>query len=254
MKSAFRFGKILFSSPTEAIDRVQIKLAAREGRPENVEQPPRSDWSNWLSVTREWAAAEFKEEFEQIWMRLIEESGNEGRLGQGHDADRALAEATWVLARNLRPRYVVETGVGRGILSHIILAAMESGSRGELHSIDLPPLQEPWYSQSCSAVPEGLRARWRYLRGSSRRFLPQVVAELPHIDLFIHDSLHTRANMWSEFESVWPHIISGGFVIADDADGNDAFATFFDQAPNVEDWIVVQHSHKSGMFGLAAKE
>ena len=36
------------------------------------------------------------------------------------------------------------------------------------------------------------------------------------IGLFFHDSLHTREHMLFEFETAWPHLAGGGYLVADD--------------------------------------
>jgi hypothetical protein len=44
----------------------------------------------------------------------------------------------YVIARLLRPRVIIESGVSSGISSAHILAALRKNGRGKLHSIDLP--------------------------------------------------------------------------------------------------------------------
>src|SRR6266849_2616743 len=55
---------------------------------------------------------------------------------------------------------------------------------------------------------------------------PQLARELPSLDLFTHDSLHTYEHMKFEFEQAFPFLRPGGILIADDALWNDAFWDF----------------------------
>ena len=68
---------------------------------------------------------------------------------------------------------------------------MEHNGYGTLWSIDLPDLRLAWQGGLSLAVPAELRTRWTYVRGSSRRLLPAVLADLGQIQLFLHDGLHT---------------------------------------------------------------
>ena len=67
------------------------------------------------------------EGFDAAWDHIAETlSAKRLRMGRGahggwDDADRELARSIWCLVRHLRPTNVVETGVGRGVTSSLIL-------------------------------------------------------------------------------------------------------------------------------------
>jgi hypothetical protein len=150
-----------------------------------------------------------------------------GAYGGWDDADPALARTAWCLVRHLRPERVVETGVGRGLTSRTVLAALERNDTGRLWSIDLPPAFTPRLQrQTAAAVPPELRARWTYVEGASRRRLPRLTTELGRIDLFIHDSMHTTRNVLFELEMVWTALRPGGAMLVDDVNLNRAFELF----------------------------
>lgn len=173
--------------------------------------------------------------FSEVW------SGIEARLpfATPNDGSPDLAETIWIVARHLRPTYVVETGVAQGISTAVCLSALEAnGNGGRLWSIDLPPLRRKWHGTVAGAVPEELRMRWTYMRGSSRRLLPALTATLPSIDLFVHDGMHTYNNMMREFRNAWPAVArGGGCVVADDVYGNPAFLEF--AASTTDHWRVI---------------
>ncbi len=142
------------------------------------------------------------------------------------------------LVRSLRPRTIVETGTASGLSTTFLLAALERNADGRLISIDLPfqagaggellpivagtsiarddsspvpPGKEPgWF------VPAELRARWDLRLGDARELLPAALEEVGEIDLFFHDSLHTREHMLFEFETAWEHLAPGGILVSDD--------------------------------------
>jgi predicted O-methyltransferase YrrM len=165
-----------------------------------------------------------------------------------HDGGTSLAEMLWVLVRHGRPAVVVETGVARGISSAFVLDAMQRNGHGRLWSIDLPPITADWGRQTGIAVAPGVRDRWTYVRGSSRRKLRTVLARCGPVDLFVHDGLHTAENMLFEMRAVWPSLRPGGFLVADDVDHNDAVLTF--AAETGVDPVLVREPVKHNVVGV----
>ena len=66
-------------------------------------------------------------------------------------------------------------------------------------------------------MPDWLRGRWKFHLGDARQILPPLARELPPLDLFTHDSLHTYEHMKFEFEQAFPLLRPGGILVADDA-------------------------------------
>jgi hypothetical protein len=171
--------------------------------------------------------------------------------GHRHDGGNTLAQTLWILIRHLKPAKVVETGVARGISSAFQLGAMEKNGIGQLWSIDLPPVQPGWQVETGSAIPDRLRSRWTYIRASSRRALPPLLAELAAIDMFVHDGLHTAETMTFEFHHVWPYLVNDGVLLSDDADASPAFVEFF-QRTALEP-LVMTEPDKGSVVGLLKK-
>jgi hypothetical protein len=124
---------------------------------------------------------------------------------------------------------IVETGVAEGqSTAHILQALLDNGG-GILHSIDLPnqfyltdqrefhaEFNLPGSEPGC-LVPAELRKFWELSIGPSQKLLPFVLKKLGMIDVFFHDSEHTSAVMDFEFETAWPYIRTGGYLVTDDA-------------------------------------
>jgi predicted O-methyltransferase YrrM len=183
----------------------------------------------------------------EVWHAVMQEllhrglAVGRGAFGGWDDGDIRIGRLAWCLARHLRPCRVIETGVGRGLVSRLLLEAMARNGMGELWSIDLPPLLErDLAQQTAAAVPERLHPRWTLLRGSSRRLLPSLVRDLGTIDMFVHDSMHTTRNLRLELDQIWPALRLGGVALIDDIEKNSATADFLMRHPEAE--AVISHS------------
>jgi hypothetical protein len=147
----------------------------------------------------------------------------------------------YALVRALRPGSVVETGGTPGKSTAFMLRAMERNAHGRLVTVDLPPPgagapgriargryheELPEGTGSNWVVPNELRSRHTLVLGDARQKLPEVFAGLGHVDLFLHDSDHSRGHMTWEFESAWKALAPGGLLVSDDILANTAFGDF----------------------------
>jgi hypothetical protein len=120
----------------------------------------------------------------------------------------------YLLVRAARPRVIVETGVLYGASSAHILGALAANREGELYSIDLRhDANEP---ESGFLVPDGFQDRWHLIIGDARRELPILLEQVPAIDCFHHDSLHTFQHMTFEYRTALPHLRPGGVLSSHD--------------------------------------
>ena len=189
-------------------------------------------------------------ETEESTRRLLAEIRHEDTFTPHWAADSVLARLCYMACRLTEPETVVETGVAYGVSSAFILRALEENGRGALYSVDLPPLRRDYSRYWGIAVPGDLRSRWRLHRGTSASVLPRLLEKTGTIDLFVHDSLHTRRNMRHEFDAVWPHLRSGGLLLADDVERNHAFGELRQKDPAL--WRVVEDREVSPFHGRAA--
>ena len=137
------------------------------------------------------------------------------------------------LARALKPEYVIETGIAAGVSTSFFGAALIENGRGKLFSIELPPGDASgraladgslysWRQHGVGwAIPEeirsSLRDRHRMILRDVRLALPELLRELPCVDLFFHDDLHTPDHMFWEYEAVWAKLSARGVLVSDDA-------------------------------------
>jgi hypothetical protein len=206
-------------------------------------------------------------EFWGLWQEVVAELEAKGihpgpeSFGSWNDGDAGLVRAIWCLTRHLQPRNVVETGVAHGVTSRFILEALERNGRGFLSSIDLPPLEKMWQKQVGAAVGDRFRDRWSYLKGSSRRRLPELLSRLGEIDLFVHDSLHSERNVRFELDRAWAALRPGGALVVDDVDANWGFQSFTKTFSGYQSLIGeaeplrldLRRFNQKGLFGIILK-
>jgi predicted O-methyltransferase YrrM len=199
------------------------------------------------------------ESFSRVWEAAVRDLSAAGlrtglaSYGGWNDGDPAQAEALWCIVAHMRPTTVVETGVAHGLSSRVILEGLRRNGTGQLWSVDLPAVDSALHHEIGIAVPEEVRSRWTYVPGTSRERLPSVVQRAGHVDLFVHDSLHTARNTCFELDTVWPALRPGGVAIVDDVDHSLGFRTFIDRSAP-ETWTAARHAVGNGIWAIAVKK
>ena len=219
----------------------------------------------WLRC--EWPCAE-QHAFHGLWPRTVDSVRSAGidvgpaSFAGFNDGDTALVRAIWCITRHLHPKQVVETGVAHGFTSRFILEALERNGSGQLSSIDRPPLDPATRRRVGIAVSCELRHRWDLIARSSQRCLPGLLRRLGSIDLFIHDSLHTKRNVCFELSHAWAALRPGGILVVDDVDTNAGFGSFIRKISGFQALVCEaepvrpdeRRFNGKGLFGLILKE
>jgi Methyltransferase domain len=207
-------------------------------------------------------------EFWDLWPEVIGELEQKGiqagpeSFQSWNDGDAGFVRTIWCLVRHLAPTKIIETGVAHGVTSRFVLEALERNGDGHLWSIDLPPIERPWKEQVGIAVGHHYSDRWSYIEGSSRLRLPKLLSRLNHIDLFIHDSLHSERNVRFELDRAWTGLRPGGAIVVDDVDANWGFHSFTHTFPGHQSMICeaeplrpdLRRFNKKGLFGIILKD
>jgi len=133
------------------------------------------------------------------------------------DAFQFYALPLYVLARLTFPGLVVETGTQNGASAQGILCALKRNAHGRLISIDAGnDSSDGTHAFTLDGIPgkhipDHLRDRWELIIGFTQNKLePAIDGEF--VDLFFHDSDHSRAVVEYEFETVARHARSGSIV------------------------------------------
>jgi hypothetical protein len=249
--------------------KLQEKYADRNQRP----LPPcgcksDDDWEQRLHryLNVEWPC-KVTSEFWIVWAKVIAELEAAGiQAGPAsfkawNDGDAGFSRTIWCLVRHLRPDHVIETGVAHGLSSRLILEALESNGSGHLWSIDLPPMERAWQEQVGVAVGNRFADRWSYMKGSSRRLLPDLLSRLGKVDLFIHDSLHSTRNVRFELDQAYAAIRPGGAIVVDDVDVNYGYRSFTESFSGFQSIVCEaeplrpdpRRFNQKGLFGVILK-
>ena len=190
------------------------------------------------------------------------------------------------IVKSNMPTNIIETGVATGYSSSLILMALNENNHGLLTSIDYPNYQStlkkvvrdlnckgfsstlltyyglksmvgyilkpnnyhiPNGEKSGWVIPIDLKGRWDLHIGLSEKHLPEAINRIGVIDIFFHDSDHSKRNMLSEFETIWPHLKDNGIIISDDVNLNNAFEEFCNNN------VIKKAAIYNGSFGVIIK-
>ncbi len=176
--------------------------------------------------------------------------------------------------RKTTPKIIIETGCFYGNSSVAILSALYKNKYGSLYTIDLPAYKEiggyydsnpylrenerteylPDGKEPGFIIPEFLKNRWKLLIGKSSERLPELLNEIKFIDVFLHDSLHSYANMIFEFELAYKYLNKGSFIFSDNIDWNRAFYEFGKDKNYFTYLAYYEHWKLKHNFGAIKKE
>lgn len=182
-------------------------------------------FSDVLEYIKEFESDDY---FQNELKQKITKAKAEGFTGGNIYSDES--KVVYAIVRYLKPKLFVETGVGPGRSSLVILRAMDKNGCGHLYSIDLPGYDKIYYPSlgkgSDTHVPEGwnvgwmvpdtLCSRWKLILGDSKKELPVLLKSLGQVDIFMHDSLHVWEHMMFEYKTAWPYIKNKGFLFSHD--------------------------------------
>lgn len=121
-------------------------------------------------------------------------------------------KSMYAIVRLLRPKLAVETGVGPGSSTTVILSAMRNG---HLHSIDLGVKygsEEETYPVGF-IIPSRLKKKWTLHTGNSAHLLVPLLEKLGTIQLFYHDSTHEEKHVTFELTNAWEHMDRGVILV-----------------------------------------
>ncbi|GAW51799.1 MULTISPECIES: class I SAM-dependent methyltransferase [unclassified Nocardioides] len=139
------------------------------------------------------------------------------RRGLADDEVRLGKRLGWyALVRAMRPSHVVETGTDKGLGSVVLAAALLRNGSGRLTTVDVNSASGYLITGRYAAVTDRVV-------GDSLAVLAELVAP---VDLFLHDSLHTREHEYAEFEAVEERLARGAVVLSDNSHVTDALPSW----------------------------
>ena len=119
----------------------------------------------------------------------------------------------YALVRARQPQHVVETGTDKGLGTVVLAAAVARNGVGRVTTIDV--------NTSAGSLLAGNTLVNRIVGDSLT-----VLGGLSGVDMFIHDSLHTREHEIGEFDAVAPHLTDSALILSDNAHVTDALPSW----------------------------
>ena len=110
----------------------------------------------------------------------------------------------YAVVRALKPVHVVETGTDKGLGAMVLAAALDKNGDGRVTTIDVNP-------------GSGSLISGQYSHYIDRYHLDSIEAlkNVDSVDLFIHDSLHTRDHEMAEYLTVCTRLTRSAIVLTD---------------------------------------
>jgi len=135
-------------------------------------------------------------------------------------AGPTLGSLIYTLIELLQPKIVVETGIANGVSTRLILKTLPAESK--LYSFDVNPL-------TATSVQGFKNWEWKLIELSSpKRSMQKLFAELGiEVDLWIHDSDHSRYWQRFEYQLAISKLAKGGFLVSDDIQTSSAWLREF---------------------------
>ena len=122
-----------------------------------------------------------------------------------------------------------------------------------MYSIDLR-FPDDWLSQNRLTtgflIPPSLKSEWSLIERDAKIALPELLAQVGHVDIFYHDSDHTYIHQMWEYLTVWPYLLKGGVLASDDISFNTAF---FDLGQQTEEKLHVTNRGRNFGFIVRAR-
>ncbi|MEU5934629.1 class I SAM-dependent methyltransferase [Micromonospora sp. NPDC047187] len=140
----------------------------------------------------------------------------------------------YAIVRATRPTHVVETGVDKGLGSVVLASALlrnaQEGHPGRVTSLDINP--EAGYLARVAPWSEVVDL----VIGDS---IASIGALDRPVDLFLHDSDHSRAHEKREFDAVEPKLAPGAILLTDNVTSTN---------------VLAEHAERTGRRFLAYRE
>jgi hypothetical protein len=123
----------------------------------------------------------------------------------------------YVVCRVTKPKNVIETGTQNGGSAQAILSALQVNNIGNLYSIDSGDTSTDKSHSLTMGTPghlisSHLKSKWLLKIGFSYDVLPDMLKHMGTVDLFFHDSDHSKECVEFEFKEVVKYCTKGSLV------------------------------------------
>jgi predicted O-methyltransferase YrrM len=195
-------------------------------------------------------------ELQALWPSV---AGRVRAIGGDSDFNMSLARGIWCLVRHLKPKTIVEAGVGTGITARFVLEALAMNRAGHLYSIEPPSIGA---HKTGIAVEPRVAHRWSLISDTTKRAMPGLLSRLGTIDMYIHNLARSGHDMRHEIDLAWGLLKPGGAMVIDRIDSNGAFQYFAQSRTGYQaligdddtDHANVRYLEPRGQFAIVFKD
>ncbi len=159
---------------------------------------------------------EIMKESESIVNYVKKSLGDEDYWQISYDEIRVI----YTIVKVMNPITIIETGMGSGVSTTAMLAA----SKDEANVISIDP-GVPYGKGDKEVgflIPLNLRKKHKFIKGTSKQKMKEVLSCVDKVDIFFHDSDHTYENIMFELNEVWPKLSDESIILIDNYDWTDA--------------------------------
>ncbi len=178
----------------------------------------KKDFWNFLNEMsiREKQGKEIMKESESIVKYVQKSLGDEDYWQVSYDEIRVI----YTIVKVMNPTTIIETGMGSGVSTTAMLAA--SNDETNVISIDPGVPYGKGDKEVGFLIPINLRKKHKFVKGTSKQKMKEVLSYVDKVDIFFHDSDHTYENIMLELNEVWPKLSEESIILVDNYDWTDA--------------------------------
>ncbi len=178
----------------------------------------KKDFWNFLNEMsiREKQGKEIMKESENIINYVQKSLGDEDYWQISYDEIRVI----YTIVKVMNPITIIETGMGSGVSTTAMLAA--SNDETNVISIDPGVPYGKGDKEVGFLIPINLRKKHKFVKGTSKQKMKEVLSYVDKVDIFFHDSDHAYENIMLELNEVWPKLSEESIILVDNYDWTDA--------------------------------
>ena len=156
--------------------------------------------------------------FNRILKQTHPEYGGDKIVGKTMNAGRLRRNGVlfcYYFIKRFKPDIVLELGTSFGWASLHMLLALQQNEKGHLHTCEASPIRVEIARQ---IFEEAGFQRCTIHQGRFEDTLPEVAAELDHVDFVLDDGDHRFEAMMRTFKVIFPKLSAHGVMVFDDID------------------------------------
>lgn len=237
------------------IDKIFKRFRNKKGTltPEQNNQWLRENLSDFNMLAKE-IDSELWDETKVESKKILEHGNKKLKNLDFHLGGGGYYNLLYFFVRKLKPKVVLETGVGAGFSSLAILKGLHKNNKGKLYSSDLPyfRLDDP-EKYVGYLVEEKYKHLWELFQKGDKINFEKILNKFENIDIFHYDSDKTYSGREYALERISSHLSNTSVIIMDDLQDNSFFYDYLEKN-NISEFQIYEFGEKFvGVIGDFSK-